>query len=115
MILRGLLALALDGAHRTLGGSGSGRFMHVVEKKIDIRVCAAGSARMAASTNGTSRTSRAEHGSHGDRRRYWAEPGKTRPRGGLLGVYHSELAEWALSVYKLLIARKKLRKPEATI
>ena len=29
-------------------------------------------------------------------------------------VYHGELMEWTLSVYKLLIARKKLGKPKAT-
>jgi hypothetical protein len=49
-----------------------------------------------------------------DEEGYWAEAGETRPGGGLLLVCHSELAEWTLSVYKLLIARKKVGKPSTT-
>jgi hypothetical protein len=46
--------------------------------------------------------------------RYWAGSGKTRRWRDLLRVYHGELAEWTLSVYKLLIARKKVGKPRTT-
>src|SRR5580698_7628164 len=46
--------------------------------------------------------------------KYWAESGKTRPKVDLLSVYHDELSKWTLSVYKLLIARKKVGKPRTT-
>src|SRR5580700_10674198 len=46
--------------------------------------------------------------------RYWAESGKTRRKDDLLSVYHGGLMEWTLTVYKLLIARKKVGKPSIT-
>src|ERR1700744_4769761 len=46
--------------------------------------------------------------------KYWAESGKTRPKVDLLSVYHDELSKWTPSVYKLLIARKKVGKPRTT-
>jgi hypothetical protein len=58
--------------------------------------------------------------------RDWVEIVEKRGRGtglnrerhglgvGLLLVYHSKLAKWALGVYKLLIARKKVGNPSPT-